>query len=688
MFRRNIIPLLAATLLFALAAPALAKAPVDKDGRTIWPKDTLDMTVRATDELSGVESVELWWRKDGGKWQRWLHEPKPTDKEGQFKFAFKAPDDGVYEFYSVSVDSVGNSSEMPDDKTTPMATIHFDFHAPVLSVNYRNTEARVRPGGTISFEWSAADSSLRSVRAKYYYNGDSSKVQHKSLDSAEGSYHLEVPTEGVKNVTIQIVAEDYAGFKNETKPLTFTIEETKEPVKTVKPPEPVAPERETVAGATAPEPRDMQPRPAAPKPFKAPSKTAQELPERNPLRVVIKYNVVENGLSGLDRVELWVTRVNGNDWKKNWFLHEFSHKAKGQFVYDAPEIGRYGFYIVAGNRAGAWSKTRPDGKAAVEPDYTRWIDPYEPFVKIISPRKGEILRGGSVVRIRWVASDDNLLDKPIKIELMRNGASVMIVANAAENDGEYEFEFPYSKGAYSVRISATDRAGHVTADDTGEFLIDTGVPRVSIEIMDDDGNALPVAVRAPEPEQEASYAPAPVQETVEQKPEKPVKKAFPQKTAGPKPADADEHMLRGRELLEMGQIESAITELAKASEYFPINAAIINEYGIALFRKKMYMQALLNFQRAKELAPGETRYLWNTFLAYYKLDNADAAAQSALLVLNSDGVWEEGRNMIDAVMLMHQKKGQTDKIAEFLEQVLKIEHLSEAIEQHIRAKTE
>ncbi|MFH1550224.1 MAG: Ig-like domain-containing protein, partial [Planctomycetota bacterium] len=333
-------------------------------------------------------------------------------------------------------------------------------------------------------------------------------------------------------------------------------------------------------------------------------------------------------------------------------------------------------------------------KAAVEPDYTRWIDPYAPFVKIISPRRGEILRGGSKVQIRWVASDDNLLDRPIKIELMRDGAGVMVVANATENDGEYDFEFPYNKGAYSVRISATDRAGHVTSADTGEFLIDTGVPRVSIEIMDDEGNALPAVVYAPEPapragvEKKDAPASVPVEESVEREPDKPQKVALPQKTVGPKAADANEHMLRGRELLEMGQIESAITELAKASEYFPNNDAIINEYGIALFRKQMYTQALLNFQRAKELAPGETRYVWNNFLAYYELGNAEGAAQSALLVLKSDGAWTEGGDMIDAVMLLYQNKGETGKIAEFLEQVLKIEHLSEKIKEHIRARVE
>ncbi len=695
MFRRNIIPLLAATFLLALAIPALAKAPVDKFGRTVWPKDALDLTVRATDELSGVESVELWWRKDGGKWQRWLGEAEVAGDEGHFKFKFKAAEDGVYEFYSTSVDSVGNNSGMPDETTTPMAAVHFDFHAPVLSVNYRNAEARVPAGGTISFEWSVADSSLRSVWVQYYYNDDISNIQCKLLDAAEGSYHLKVPAEGVKSVTVQIAAKDYAGFESETTPLTFTVEEVKEPAETVKTPEPVAPEHETVSRPTAPEARDMQPKPVTPEQSqKPPARTAEEPPESNPLRVVIKYNVMEKGLSGLDRVELWVTRMDDADWKKNWFLHEFSREAKGQFVYDAPEIGRYGFYIVAGNKAGAWSKTRPDGKAAVEPDYTRWIDPYAPFVKIISPRRGEILRGGSKVQIRWVASDDNLLDRPIKIELMRDGAGVMVVANATENDGEYDFEFPYNKGAYSVRISATDRAGHVTAADTGEFIIDTGVPRVSIEIMDDDGNALPAVVYAPEPAPQAGVAmkdaPAsvPVEEPVEQKPDRPEEKALPQKTAGPKAADANEHMLRGRELLEMGQIESAITELAKASEYFPNNDAIINEYGIALFRKQMYTQALLNFQRAKELAPGETRYVWNNFLAYYELGNAEGAAQSALLVLKSDGAWTEGGDMIDAVMLLYQNKGETGKIAEFLEQVLKIEHLSEKIREHIRARVE
>jgi hypothetical protein len=687
MLRRNIILLLAVAMLSALAAPALAKTLTDELGRTIWPKDTLDLTVKASDELSGVKTVELWYRKDGGEWLRWPEEAEAAGTKGSFRFDFKAPDDGVYDFFSVSVDSVGNTSALPDEKTTPMATIHFDFHPPVVNMNFKTTEARVEGGGKISFEWSAGDSSLSSVWIKYYFNGDESKVQLQALESGGGTASLDVPAQGVTSVTVSLLAKDCAGFEKETNAFTFTVVPSKNPVppEEVTAPDPVVPKTPTTDNN--PEQKDTPdtPNPKLPDPVE---KTAAATVEPNPLRVVVKYDVVQSGVSGLDRVELWVTRVGEKDWKKNWILQEFSQQPKGQFVFDAPEIGQYGFYVVAGNKAGVWCKPRPDGKTEIEPDYTKWVDPYAPFLKVLAPHKGEILRGGSTVRIRWVSNDDNLLDNPIKIELMRDGLCVMVIANAVPNTGNYDFEFPYSKGAYSIRITATDTAGHFTMDETGTFLIDTGAPRVSIEITGEDG--LPVQAPTPRqrPEQKTPVTkttpPAATQKTTT--PEQPVIQK-PQETGPqPKPADATAQLEKGREYLEMGQIENAITELARASDYFPNNAAILNEYGIALFRKAMYTQALINFQRAAELAPGETRYRWNVFLAHYQLGNADAAAQNALALLRMDGNWEEGTGMIDAVMQLYQKNGQNDKIAEFFNQVLGIEGLGDIIRAHLQAK--
>ena len=429
--------------------------------------------------------------------------------------------------------------------------------------------------------------------------------------------------------------------------------------------------------------------PSSTSPGESTGKTEDNESEPSPFRMTIKYDVVQCGISGLDRVELWVAKIIGKDWKTDWTLYEFSRTPKGEFVFEVPEIGHYGFYIVAGNKAGVWSKPRPDGKTAIEPDYVKWVDPYTPFVKILSPHKGDILRGGGPVKIRWVANDDNLLEKPIKIELMRDGKSVLIIANATENNGVYDYEFPHVKGAFSIKIHATDTAGHISCDNTGTFLLDTSAPRVSIQIIDEQGIPIkaPAAIPVPAPRvtKTPPNAPRPVAQNA------PAEQTFyspSPTTPQPKPVEAVEFMERGRELLEMNQIEGAITELARASEYYPRNAAIVNEYGIALYRKGIYTQALVNFQKAVDLETGETRYIWNIFLAYFALNDANSAADTAITLLKMDGGWEEGTKMIDGVMLLYQNDGQSGKIEEFLKNVLAVPNLTSQIKSHVETKME
>jgi len=246
MSRRKIIPLLTVTLLSAFVANCLAATVADEMGRIIWPKDTLDMTIKATDELSGVKSVELWYRLEGGQWQCWPYEPEPTEREGFFKFSFKAPRDGVYDFYSVSIDSVGNSSNSPDDKSAPMTTINFDTSPPALSVNYRAGEARLAPGENLVFEWKVADANLLTVWASYYFNGDSSQAQHLVFEGTGGLCNLPVPKKGVRSVTIQVVAKDKAGYEKATKILTFSVEGKPGTNAVGSNPEPVVPETKPV----------------------------------------------------------------------------------------------------------------------------------------------------------------------------------------------------------------------------------------------------------------------------------------------------------------------------------------------------------------------------------------------------------------------------------------------------------
>ncbi len=409
MSRRIITSLLIAALLLVLAYPCFAAPRKDNLGRTIWTRGTLSLTVKATDELSGVKTVELWYRMNGGIWKKWSEEPESGANPGSFKYNFKAPQDGVYEFYSVSIDAVGNTSATPSKESTPMATIHFDSNAPDLRATCVNESDRIKPGDNISFRWSASDSSLREVKLKYYFNGEKSKPAYRTLKGTNGLDKLQVPQRGVNSVTLCLIGEDYAGFKSETKLFSFVVEGSGAHAKELDAPSPVQPRKQHRTKKYEPEKLDTThsapatpeiTRPAAPErqiPAEKKYEVVEELnpnrsqiddsaAERDPYCVVLRYNVARIGVSGLKKVELWVARIDGENRSEQWTLKDWSSKPQGRFIYKAPASGRYAFYITAVNMAGAWSKDRPNGVNEIKPDYTQWIDPNRPSMSISVPK--------------------------------------------------------------------------------------------------------------------------------------------------------------------------------------------------------------------------------------------------------------------------------------------------------------
>ncbi len=723
----------AALLLFFAAGAAFAAVRTDASGNVIWNKLHIDLTLKVSDDVSGVDAVELWYRKQGGGWCKWPEQPRPGRREGQFIVGFDAPDDGVYEFYSVSIDKVGNTSGTPTEHTRPRVVINFDTKAPELEVVFQQDYKTVAPASAVKFNWFARDDNLKSVRVRYYWDEAADKPSQQAFTGDSGLYSIPIPAEGVSNLTMQIVAEDYAGFTTTTQTFSIAIREAEKPTEP-KPvqdtpdrvtPQPVEPKPaqdippqttskpESEENVT-PESRDDEPKESpedAPGcaardwEFKEESEddtTAQTEPVRddagseppgaavhrdavpraeqddftpNPLQVGIKYDVVQSGPSGLDRIELWYTCVGEKDWKKKWCLYKFSSTGKGTFVFEAPEIGEYGFYIIARNRAGYWSKPRPDGQAEIEPDYTRWVDPYAPFLKIISPKGGEILKGGSEVTVRWVANDDNLLERPVKIELYSRNRRVLVVENAAENSGSHSFLFPYKRGKYWIKVSVTDRAGHITEQKTGVFLIDSGPPTVAIEVLEEeflqedisiaDSNDAAPSRAGTGPEAENTYAPEIVNLTDEE-----ARTAF----------------RRGAGLLAGGRTEEALEPLRAAALHFHTDDKIVNEYGIALYRSKRHTSALEQFRRAAALNPANSGYTWNVFLAQYAVKDVDSAAQAAVDVLRADPNRAEARSMIDAVIGLYAQSGRDSEINEFLRNIIDSAKLTDSLKTYVQSR--
>lgn len=90
-------------------APVSAASPLALTTRAA----SVDVAFTASDDLTGVASVELWWRHRstvGSAWSAWA--PGPTGSASPIAFDL-ASGPGEYEFYTLAVDGAGNREQAP-----------------------------------------------------------------------------------------------------------------------------------------------------------------------------------------------------------------------------------------------------------------------------------------------------------------------------------------------------------------------------------------------------------------------------------------------------------------------------------------------------------------------------------------------------------------------------------------------
>jgi flagellar hook assembly protein FlgD len=98
-----------------------------------WQSSPFTVTVAATDNMSGVTSVELWYRHspDNSTWNDW--QEVGADDKAPWQWSFSASDgDGFYEFRSAATDAAGNVKNVPDEAD---ARAGVDTVSPESSVN-------------------------------------------------------------------------------------------------------------------------------------------------------------------------------------------------------------------------------------------------------------------------------------------------------------------------------------------------------------------------------------------------------------------------------------------------------------------------------------------------------------------------------------------------------------------------
>jgi len=114
------------------------------------------------------------------------------------------------------------------------------------------------------------------------------------------------------------------------------------------------------------------------------------------------------------------------------------------------------------------------------------IDSSAPFVTVISPNGGEILKGGSKYNITWRATDETTLSQNLSIEVYyTSGESWILIAatkEASTGFGTFEWSVPLVTTTEArIRVIAKDEQDNIGTDECdAKFKIDSLPPAVNV----------------------------------------------------------------------------------------------------------------------------------------------------------------------------------------------------------------
>jgi hypothetical protein len=212
----------------------------------------------------------------------------------------------------------------------------------------------------------------------------------------------------------------------------------------------------------------------------------------NNKQIRLDYTIEDKGPSGIEAIEVWMTR-NGQTWARS---EEFKNTASQSGSNDIPvvflvqEEGLYGFTLVP--RSGAGLK-EPEPRQGDKPQIWVYVDTTKPVIKWLHV---DVARGQDMgkVFITWKAFDpvskgsDQEKDLgreaiTIKYAESRNGPwNAIPGASKQPNSGRYDWKLPDESAGrpvkFYVRLEVTDLAGNVETYDTPQPTnVDLHIPR-------------------------------------------------------------------------------------------------------------------------------------------------------------------------------------------------------------------
>ena len=399
----------------------------------------------AEDSGSGLDSVEIWISKDGGK--NW--EKLAVDKELTGKVPFKAGEEGVFDFTSVGVDKIGNREKELSETTRADFRIVVDRTPPKITATAPAAGALAPAGAKFTYSWKAEDVYLpeKPVDLQVRFKKNPEWVTVARGLAASGKQKFSLPAARDDVAEVRFVARDCAGNVGSS-----------------------------VAGTVAfdrlpPVGKILAPR------------TATDLIAR------VKYTVSDPGAAKLVSVSLWITENKGRSWRK---IADAPNRS-GEVEIRLPRPGYYGLALAAADAVG--NRLLPPGRGT-RPGFTLSTDTVAPKLEVTSwVRRGQVVSARKGVEIKWKAEDVNAADKPVSIEFSadggRNWTTVQATA-AARGSLVWKPSEKINSRRCLLRVVARDQLGNQAQKTSRTFTVDNIPPKTRVKIE-------PVVPKKPEP---------------------------------------------------------------------------------------------------------------------------------------------------------------------------------------------
>jgi hypothetical protein len=192
-------------------------------------------------------------------------------------------------------------------------------------------------------------------------------------------------------------------------------------------------------------------------------------------RFRLDYGIDAIDPSGVARVDLWMTRDDGQTWNA-WGSDPDN---QSPFPVEIQEEGRYGFRIVVHSKDGLTGQGPSSGDDA---DMWVLVDTQPPLTRITSVPYGRGDEAGRLV-INYSVSDDFLTLRPITLGFSPNpDGPWTVIEDGVRNEGRFVWKVqPNVPDRVFLRIEAIDKAGNVGVHVLSQAIDVSGlVPRGTI----------------------------------------------------------------------------------------------------------------------------------------------------------------------------------------------------------------